>query len=131
MILAKSLLPMKQGFYKAICTCTAMGLLNAKFIMTSNDKKMRVEVCCHGKKVLTEKSHTMHYYCSKRHKYRMSSKEAVRVSPCCHGNEVSVVTGHTIDQYCAKGTVNQRKLTGFKKTKLSRNVLFAITTEFP
>ena len=81
MIFMMSLLPMKQGFYKAMCTCIAMGVLNAKLIMPSNDKEVRVGVCCHGNKVFTAKSHTMHYCCPKRPMYQMPSKEAVRVSP--------------------------------------------------
>ena len=131
MILTMTLFPMKQGFYKAMCTCIAMGVLNPKLTMSSNDKKMRLEVCCHGNKFFTAKSHTMHYYCPKRQVCQMPSKEPVTISPCCHGNEVSVVTSHTIDQYRSKETANQKKLTGFQKTNLSRNVLFAEATEFP
>ena len=125
------MLPMKQGFHKAMCTCIAMGPLNAMLIMFSNDKKMKIRVCCHGNKVFTVKNHTRHYYCPKRHMYQMPSIEAVRVSPCCHSNEVSVVTSHTIYYYFAKGTVNQKRLTSFQKTKLSRNVIFAMATRFP
>ena len=29
----------EKGFYKAMCICIAIGALNAKFIMSSNDKK--------------------------------------------------------------------------------------------
>ena len=52
-----TLFPMKQGFYKAMCTCIAMGVLNPKLNMSSNDKKMRVEVCCHSNKLFTAESH--------------------------------------------------------------------------
>ena len=69
MILTMSLLPMKQGFYKAMCTCIVMGVLNAKLIMSSNGKKVRAGICCHGNEVFTAKSHTMHYYCLKKYMY--------------------------------------------------------------
>ena len=73
-------------FCEARCTCIAMGVLSIKLIMSSNVKKIRVEVCCHGNKLFTAKSHTMHYYCPKRHMYKLSNMEALRVSPCCQGN---------------------------------------------
>ena len=59
----------KQSFYKAICTCKAMGVLNAKLMMLSNYIKMRVGVGCHGNKVLTAKNHTKHYYSTKKYMY--------------------------------------------------------------
>ena len=114
-ILAMSLLPWKQRFHKAMCICMAMGVLSAELIMSLKDR-MWVGVCCHGNKVFIAKSHTVHYYCPKRHMHQMPSKEAVRVSLYCHGNEVSVVTGHTIDQYCVRETVNQKaNLQAFKQ----------------
>ena len=65
LMLTMSLLALKQGFYKAMCTCRCV--LNVKLIMSSNDKNMRV--CA-----FTAKSHTMHYNCPKRHMYQMPDK---------------------------------------------------------
>ena len=118
------LLPMKQSFYKAMCTCIDMGVLNAKLIMSSNDKKVRVRICYHANKVFTAKSHTMHYYCHKRHMYQMPSKEAVRVSPCSYGNEVSVVTSHTMDQYCVKETVHEKEIDRLSENKVIQECPF-------
>ena len=84
---------------------------------------MREEVCCHGNKVFTVKSHTMHYYCPKRHIYQTPSKEAVRVSPC-HGHEASVVTSHTMDQYCAKETENQKEIDRLSENKVIQECPF-------
>ena len=81
-------------------------------------QKTRVGVCCHGNKVFTAKSHTMHYYCPKRHMYQMSNREALTASPCCHGNEVSAATIHTMDQYCAKETVNQKEIDRLSENKV-------------
>ena len=38
MIFTMSLLSMKQGFHKAMCSRIAMGVLTGKLIMSSNDK---------------------------------------------------------------------------------------------
>ena len=63
-ILTGSLLPMKQGFYKAMCTCIAMGVLNAKLIVLKRQKEGRGLLP--WQQGLQAKSHTMHYYCPKR-----------------------------------------------------------------
>ena len=83
----------EKGFSKAMCTCISMGVLNAKLIISSNDKKMWVRGLLSWQQDLHSKE--SHHALLLSKETHVPNVESVRVSPCCHGNEVSVVTSHT------------------------------------
>ena len=74
--------------------------------------------------LFTAKSHTMHYYCPKKHMYQMISKEAVRVSPCCHGNEISVVRNY-------RTYLPNMRLIGLETTKLCEYIFVVMAAGSP
>ena len=72
-----------------MCTCIDIGVLNAKLIMSSNDKKMSIGA--HHVLLLSQEADVPNV--------QQGSYESISLF---HGDAVYVVTSHTMDQYCPK-----------------------------